>query len=261
MPVTGGVDAAQADRGVCRVLLVGGSSEIGLAIVARLAGQGPVRAYLLGRDERRMSEASAHLGRHGCVDVAFDVVDAADMDAHQRVVTTAFDRAGGFEVVIVAVGLLGAQEGVDADPAVAQEVMATNFVGAGSLLVQCLRQMRDRHHGTLVALSSVAGERPRAANAIYGAAKAGFDALAQGLADATAGSGVRVLVVRPGFVRTRMTAGLPSPPFPTTADAVAAATVSALEGRAHTIWVPPALRYVFAILRHLPRPLYRRLPL
>ena len=110
-------------------------------------------------------------------------------------------------------------------------------------------------------LSSVAAERPRAGNAIYGAAKAGLDALAQGLADAAAGTGVRVLVVRPGFVVTRMTAGLPKAPFATTPEAVAQATVTALEGSAHTVWVPGRLRFVFAALRHLPRPVYRRLPL
>ena len=110
-------------------------------------------------------------------------------------------------------------------------------------------------------LSTVGAERPRASNAIYGAAKAGLDALAQGLSDATAASGVRVLVVRPGFVSTRMTAGLPPAPFATTAAAVADATVKAVDGAAPTIWVPGRLRLVFAVLRHLPRAVYRRLPL
>lgn len=113
----------------------------------------------------------------------------------------------------------------------------------------------------MVVLSSVAAERARRSNAIYGATKAGLDALAQSLADSLAGSGVRVLVVRPGFVRTRMTAGLDPAPFATTPEAVAEATVAALAGREHTVWVPRGLRYVFAVLRHLPRPLYRRLPL
>jgi decaprenylphospho-beta-D-erythro-pentofuranosid-2-ulose 2-reductase len=162
---------------------------------------------------------------------------------------------------VLAVGVLGAQQGLDADPAEAAEVMRVNFLGSGSLLLHCLRRLRDQRTGTAVVLSSVAAERPRAANAIYGAAKAGLDALAQGLADATAGSGVRVLVVRPGFVRTRMTAGLPPAPFATDPEAVADATVRALGGRAHTIWVPSRLRWIFAVLRHLPRPLYRRLPL
>ena len=113
----------------------------------------------------------------------------------------------------------------------------------------------------LVVLSSVAAERPRANNAIYGAAKVGLDALAQGVADQVAGSGVRVLVVRPGFVATRMTAGLKPAPLATTPEAVAQATARALAGRAQTIWVPRGLRVIFAVLRHLPRALYRRLPL
>ena len=109
-------------------------------------------------------------------------------------------------------------------------------------------------------LSSVAAERPRASNPVYGAAKAGLDALAQGLADSVASSGIRVLVVRPGFVKTRMTAGLKPPPFTTTPELVAAATSRALKHSDNTIWVPGVLRYVFAVLRHLPRAVYRRMP-
>ena len=163
-------------------------------------------------------------------------------------------------MVVIAVGVLGAQAGLDADPDEAIEVMRVNFLGVGSLLLECLRQLRRRGEGTLVLLSSVAAERPRASNPIYGAAKAGLDALAQGLSDAIASSGVRVLVVRPGFVKTRMTADLAPVPFATTPEVVASATVAALSGRAETIWVPGRLRLMFAILRHLPRGIYRRLP-
>lgn len=244
-----------------RVLLVGGSSEIGLAIVRRMAAEGPVRPYLLGRDRKRLEEASATLQRAGSPAPELDVVDADEFSAHGEAVGRAFERTGEFDVVLVAIGVLGAQEGLDANPAAALEVMQVNFVGCGSLMLHCLRRLRNQGHGTLVVLSSVAAERPRAGNAIYGAAKAGLDALAQGLADATAKSGVRVLVVRPGFVKTRMTSGLPPAPFATTPEAVAEATFRALSGRAHTIWVPAGLRFMFAVLRHLPRPLYRRLPL
>ena len=164
-------------------------------------------------------------------------------------------------MVVLAVGVLGAQAGLDADPEEAAEVMRVDFLGAGSLLLHSLRALRDQGSGSLIVLSTVAVERPRAGQAIYGAAKAGLDALAQGLADAVDGSGVRMLVVRPGFVTTRMTAGLDPAPFATSADAVATAAVAALAGKAHTIWVPGVLRYVFAVLRHLPRPIFRRLPL
>ena len=245
-----------------RVLLVGGSSEIGLAIALRLASEGPVRLYLLGRDRGRLEQAVATLQRAGTAAAELDTVDADDVDAHGDAVARAFERVGGFDLVVLAIGLLGAQAGLDADPVEAAEVMRVNFLGCGSLLWHCLRRLRDEQHpGTLVVLSSVAAERPRAGNAIYGAAKAGLDALAQGLADACAGSGTRVLVVRPGFVRSRMTAGLPAAPFSTTPEAVADATVRALSGRAHTVWVPAHLRLVFAVLRHLPRAIYRRLPL
>ncbi len=244
-----------------RVLLVGGSSEIGLAITRRLTADGPVRPYLLGRDRPRLQAALATLEREGCAGGDYEMLDADDLATHGEAVARAFERMGGVDVVVLAIGVLGAQRGLDAEPAEAAEVMRVNFVGSGSLMLACLRQLRDQGRGTLIVLSSVAAERPRAGNSIYGAAKSGLDALAQGLADATVASGVRVLVVRPGFVATRMTAGLPRAPFATTPEAVADATVRALAGRSHTVWVPGQLRYVFALLRHLPRPVYRRLPL
>jgi decaprenylphospho-beta-D-ribofuranose 2-oxidase len=245
-----------------RVLLLGGSSEIGLAIVRRLVADGPVRAFLLGRDPERLASAAAALERAGSSGAQFELIDAGDAPSrHAEVIGAAFDRMGGFDLAVLAIGVLGAQAGLDADPAKAAEVMQVNFAGSGSMMLECLRRFRDQGRGTLVVLSTVAGERVRASNAIYGAAKAGLDALAQGLADAAAGTGVRVLVVRPGFVKTRMTADLDPAPMATTAEAVAEATVRALDGNAHTVWVPARLRVIFAVLRHLPRPIFRRLPL
>jgi decaprenylphospho-beta-D-erythro-pentofuranosid-2-ulose 2-reductase len=243
------------------VLVLGGSSEIATAIVRRLAADGPVRPYLLGRDRSRLEAALSELERAGCQPGGIEVVDADQLELHAPAVARAFEAAGGFDLVILAVGVLGAQRGLDADPEEALEVMRVNFVGGGSLLLESLRRLRAQGRGTLIVLSSVAAERPRAGNAIYGAAKAGLDALAQGLADATAGSGVRVLVVRPGFVLDRMTAGLEPAPFATRPQVVADSVARALGRSDHTVWVPGRLRFVFAVLRHLPRPLYRRLRL
>jgi decaprenylphospho-beta-D-erythro-pentofuranosid-2-ulose 2-reductase len=239
------------------VLLIGGTSEIGLAILRRLAADDPVRPFLLGRDRERVAAAA------GTFEPAadYEVIDADEFDGHDLAIASAFERAGGFDVVVLAVGVLGGQAGLDAARADSIRVMRVTFLGAGSLLLAALGALRRQGRGSLVVLSSAAVERPRASNAVYGAAKSGLDSLAQGLADSLAGSGVRVLVVRPGFVGTRMTAGLRPPPFATTADAVAAATVVALARGDQTIWVPQVLRYVFAVLRHLPRPIYRRLPL
>lgn len=242
-----------------RVLLIGGTSEIGLAIVRRLAAEGPITPYLAGRDRERLQQALDGLGAAGG---EVSVLDAAELEGHVAKLGSLFEQAGGFDIVILAVGVLGAQSGLDASREESLEVMGANFMGAGSLLLESLRRLRAQGHGTLIVLSTVAAERARASNAIYGAAKAGLDALAQGLADSLADSGVRVLVVRPGFVTTRMTAGLKPAPMATTAEAVAEATVAALGKPAvHTVWVPSRLRIVFSILRHLPRPVFRRLPL
>jgi decaprenylphospho-beta-D-erythro-pentofuranosid-2-ulose 2-reductase len=244
------------------VLLLGGTSEIGLAIVRRLAREGSVRPFLLGRDRARLDAALAELERDGCRDGEVAELDAAgDPARHRQVIADLFERAGGFDVVVLAVGVLGGQDGLDADPDEALEVMQVDFVGSGSLLLESLRRLREQRRGTMVVLSSVAAERPRASNAIYGAAKAGLDSLAQGLADASAGTGARVLVVRPGFVTTKMTAGMKPAPMSTTPEAVADATVRGLSGSAHTVWVPGRLRILFAVLRHLPRTVWRRLPL
>ena len=244
-----------------RLLLLGGSSEIGLAIARRLAADGPVRPFLLGRNRELLEPALALLESVGCSGGELAVLEADDLERHGATVSDAFARSGGFDVVVLAIGVLGGQSGLDADPRESLEVMRVNFVDCGSLLIHSLRALRGQGRGTLVVLSSVAAERARASNPIYGAAKAGLDALAQGLADSVAGSGARVLVVRPGFVATRMTAGLKRAPFATTPEKVADAVARGLQRRGGTIWVPATLQPVFSLLRHLPRPLYRKLPL
>jgi decaprenylphospho-beta-D-erythro-pentofuranosid-2-ulose 2-reductase len=135
----------------------------------------------------------------------------------------------------------------------------TNFVGAVSVLTILGERLKQQGHGAIVVLSSVAGDRARQANYPYGATKAGLDAFAQGLGDALAPANVHVLVARPGWVRTKMTAGRKAAPLATTPHRVADDIVAGLKRDAHTVYSPPVLRYVFAVMRHLPRPLWRRL--
>jgi decaprenylphospho-beta-D-erythro-pentofuranosid-2-ulose 2-reductase len=160
---------------------------------------------------------------------------------------------------VLAVGALGERGGMPADVGSAVSLLELNTVGAGSLLLHAAGLMRDRGGGTVIVLSSVAAERPRRANAVYGASKAGIDALARGIGDDIEDEGVRVLVVRPGFVRTRMTAGLQPAPLATTPEAVAIAVQAGIDGRAQTIWVPRPLRWLMLVIRLLPRPVFRRL--
>ena len=121
-------------------------------------------------------------------------------------------------------------------------------------------RLRHQGHGRLVVLSSVAGERARQANFIYGSSKSGLDAFAQGLGDSLYGSGVRVMIVRPGFVVGRMTEGMKPAPFSTTPTAVADAVVKGLESGAAVVYAPPVLRWVFAVMKHLPRAVWRKMP-
>jgi decaprenylphospho-beta-D-erythro-pentofuranosid-2-ulose 2-reductase len=245
---------------VTRVLLLGGTSEIGLAIVSALAARGPVQATLLGRDRSGLETAAVGLGDRGCGKVEIGELDALAPSDHAPAIAAAFAGGGPFDIVVLAIGLLGTERGLDAEVDEAVEVMQVNFVGCGSLLLHSLKAMSGTG-GTLVVLSSAAGERVRASNAVYGAAKAGLDGLAEGLGTPARAAGVRLLVVRPGFVATRMTAGLRRPPLSTTPEAVAAAVLAALGRSTTRIWVPRALRPVMSVLRHLPGPVFRRLPI
>ena len=237
-----------------RVLLIGASSEIGQAILTALHLGPQAEVLLAGRDPARLSAAAAALpGRATAI-----AYDAGDPDAYQTLVATAF-TAGPVDLVISAVGVLTPQEVMDSEPGRAADLLQANFTSHVTALLSIAARMRERGQGTIVILSSVAAVRPRKANFVYGAAKAGLDAFARGLADSLHGSGVRVVLVRPGFVIGRMTAGLDPAPLSSTPDQVGRAVAAGLAGSRNLIWVPGALRPAATILRLIPRPVWRRL--
>jgi decaprenylphospho-beta-D-erythro-pentofuranosid-2-ulose 2-reductase len=239
------------------VLLLGGTSEIGQGIVRALVARRTRRVVLAARRPDACA-AFADEVRAGGANVETITFDADDLSTHGAVMSAAF--ASDVDVVIVAFGVLGDQAIFDRDPAAAAAVAHTNFTAAVSASLVAVDRMKTQGHGTLVVLSSVAGERVRAANFVYGSTKAGLDGFAQGLGDSLKGTGVRVMTVRPGFVRTKMTAGMKEAPFTTTVEVVAADVVRGLASGAHTVWSPGVLRYVFTGLRHLPRQLWRLMP-
>jgi decaprenylphospho-beta-D-erythro-pentofuranosid-2-ulose 2-reductase len=241
-------------KGPARVLLLGGTSEIGAAILAALRLPSDAEVLLAGRDEARLAAAAKQLG----CPVRILSYDATALETHPAVVADAF-ADGPVDLVISAAGILAGQAELDHDPARAGLLVETNFTGHVTTLLAVAARLRAQGHGTIVVLSSVAAVRPRRANFVYGAAKAGLDAFARGLADSLHGSGVRVLLVRPGFVTGRMTAGMTPAPLATTPARVGAAVAAALAGHRGTVWVPPALRPLSAAMRALPRPLWRRL--
>lgn len=242
------------------VAVFGGTSEIGQAVVELLMGQGVSRVVLAGRGRAALEEVAGRLSQRGGARVEVVGFRAEDRETHERSVEEVF-AGGDVDVVLVAFGVLGDQERDERDPASAAAVVDTNFTAAVSVGVAVAERLRAQGHGSLVVLSSVAGERARRSNFVYGASKAGLDAFYQGLAAALAPEGVHVMVVRPGFVKTRMTAGMKPAPLSTTPAAVAGVVLKGLSRGAGTVWAPPALRGVMAVLRHLPTPLFRRLPL
>jgi len=240
------------------VLLLGGTSDIGLAVLERLADGSRVRAVLAARPSDRRDAAVDRLRSAGH-DVRAVDFDAEDLAGHARTLDAAF-AGGDVDVAVVAFGVLGDQERAWQDVTAAVALLQVNCTAAVSTGVLLAERLRRQGHGTVVALSSVAGERPRRSNFVYGASKAGMDAFFTGLREALRPDGVRVLVVRPGFVRGRMTQGLPAAPLSTTPEAVAEVAVRALvEGR-EVVWAPPLLRWVMSGVRHLPSAVFRRLP-
>ncbi|HEY4607624.1 MAG TPA: decaprenylphospho-beta-D-erythro-pentofuranosid-2-ulose 2-reductase [Ilumatobacteraceae bacterium] len=242
------------------IVLLGGSSDIGLAIVRRLLNPATTAVVLACRDVERGERAAAGL-RHRQLDVDVVAFDARASDTHEALTHSLSNKYGDIDVAIVAFGLLGEGAVTSVDPEAAAEIAQVNFTGVVSSTIAIANQMRLQGHGSIVMLSSVAGERVRSVNPVYGGTKAGIDGFAQGLGDALVADGVRMLIVRPGFVHSQMTAGRKAAPLATTPERVADVTVKALRSRRRIVWAPPMLRPLFAVLRHLPGPLWRRLPL
>lgn len=240
------------------ILLLGGTSEIGLATVEAFATDRPLRVVLAGRPSERLDAARARLEVLGCA-VETLPFDALALDTHTEIVQKAF-AGGDIDVALVAFGVLGDNERAWTDVTAAVELAQINYTAAVSVGVVLAGRMREQGHGALVAFSSVAGERARRANFVYGSTKAGLDAFYSGLTEALRPDGVHVTVVRPGFVHTRMTEGRKPAPLSTTPDAVAAVVVDAVRNRRELVWAPAPLRFVMSALRHLPRPVFRRLP-
>jgi decaprenylphospho-beta-D-erythro-pentofuranosid-2-ulose 2-reductase len=242
------------------VLVLGGSSEIALATVLALPRGRMRRVVLAGRPSPARDAAVATLTQAGIAGVETVDFDAADTASHASVIDRVFD-GGDIDVTLLAFGVLGDQAEAEADPDAAVAVATVNYTGAVSVGLRVAARLRQQGHGTLVVLSSVAGDRARRSNFVYGSTKAGLDAFAQGLGDALHGTGARVLIVRPGFVRTRMTTGLDEAPMTIDPQDVAAIIVKALRKGKETVYAPGPLRFVMAGLKTVPRPLFRKLPI
>lgn len=235
-----------------RVLVLGGSSDIAAAIVESLEPR-PSTVVLAGRNEPPLVDFGI-----------WREWDALDIAGHASSLGEMFTDHGPFDLVICAVGLLGHHAGRTMGPVEVDQMVRTNFAGPAAALAVVAELMSEHPRGsreaTIVVLSSIAAVRPRRSNYVYGSSKAGLDAFAQGLGDALNGSGVRVVVVRPGFVRSKMTVGLDPAPFAVDPKRVGRSVATALgRGRVDVVWVPPLLGALMRVLTNVPRSIWRRI--
>ncbi|MDQ2627455.1 MAG: decaprenylphospho-beta-D-erythro-pentofuranosid-2-ulose 2-reductase [Actinomycetota bacterium] len=243
------------------ILLLGGTSEIGLAICARYLRHGSANVILAclpgdpGRDD-----AVAQLEAAGAKSVRVIDFDALDTAAHPAMIDAAFST-GDIDVAIVAFGMDADAEELWHNQAKAVQVAGINYTAAVSVGVLLANKMGAQGFGQIIVMSSVAGERVRRTNFVYGSTKAGLDGFYLGLGEALRDDGVRVLVIRPGQVRTRFSAHVKEAPLTVDKEDVAELAVTAAAKGKELVWAPGAFRYVMMVLRHVPRAIFRKLPI
>lgn len=240
------------------VLVLGGRSEIGLEVARRLA---PGRTVILAaRRSNDLTAESAELTAAGATTVQCVEFDADDTASHPVLLEKIVAEHGRIGVAVLAFGVLGTQARAEQDPAHALAVLHTDFIAQVSVLTTLANLLRAQGDGQIVVFSSIAGARVRRANYVYGSAKAGLDGFANGLSDALHGSGVHLLLARPGFVVGRMTEGMDPAPFPITPGQVADGVVKALRRGAARVWIPRILGPFAFATRFLPQAIWRRMP-
>src|SRR6202040_469870 len=243
------------------ILLLGGTSETGLAICARYLRNAPARIVLTALPDDPLREnAVAQMRTAGAKSVELIDFDAVDTESHPKAIDAAF-AGGDVDVAIVAFGLLGNAEELWQNQRKAVQIAEINYTAAVSVGVLLGERMRAQGFGQIIAMSSAAGERVRRSNFVYGSTKAGLDGFYLGLGEALREYGVRVLVIRPGQVRTRLSAHVKEAPLTVDKEYVANLAVTASAKGKELVWAPAAFRYVMMVLRHIPRPIFRKLPI
>lgn len=237
------------------VLILGARSDIARATARRFASLGhPI--MLAARSAGDLEDDRADIAlRHG-VAVSLHEFDALKTESHEAFVDGLSQLPG---IAICAVGLMGTQAQNQSDVARAVDVMRSNYEGPASIFAVLANRFENRGSGCLVGISSVAGERGRASNYVYGSAKAGFTAFLSGLRNRLSRKGVQVVTVLPGFVATRMTSGLKlSPRLTAQPEAVASAIASAVARRKDVIYVLPVWRLIMLIITSLPEAMFKK---
>jgi decaprenylphospho-beta-D-erythro-pentofuranosid-2-ulose 2-reductase len=241
------------------VVVFGGSSDIARAITKKLCLVRTHTVILAGRDQKLLDNAATEAEEYGATKTDTVLFDATDPSNAARTVSDAFDKVGDrIDLVVMAVGTLGEQRGDENVAERAAHMVTVNVAWPAAALAEIRRRLVDQGSGRILVMSSMAAVRVRRVNYLYSGAKAGLDRICVGLAQSLEGTGVRLQLLRPGLVRTKMTTGMAQPPFTTGPNEVADNVVRGLASNDLVIWSPPILRYASVLVRLLPTPLWRR---
>ncbi|MEE9383439.1 MAG: SDR family NAD(P)-dependent oxidoreductase [Nannocystaceae bacterium] len=241
------------------VLLFGATRGMGRAVARELARRG-ARLFLLGRDLDELKKSAADLQVHGAAGVVdVEHCDLSDPSGFSAAFDSAERALARIDAVVLTAGMFASQKQLEADPVLTTRLLVANFAHSVAFCEEARRRLLLHGGGVLCAFSSVAGDRGRKPVVLYGASKAGLSAYLEGLDHKFAAEGLRVVCVKPGFVRTDMTAGLKPPPFAGTPDGVAKRVVAALYKPRPVVYVPGMWRWVMLVIRWLPRFVMRRI--
>lgn len=242
------------------MVVLGGNSDIAFAILKELARHRLEKVVLAGHNQTTLHQRASMVSDLGEIEVKVATLDTNDLAQVAPQTELAMSLVPNVDLVILAAGTLGDQSSDEADPTAVARVLTTNFTGPAVAMTAAVEKMKKQGNGSILVLSSVAGAKVRRSNFIYGASKAGLDAFALGFSDALWQTPIQITVVRPGFVKTKMTEAKKAVPMSTTPERVAQSSLRALELGKEIVWVPQSFRTVIFALRHLPRSINRRLP-
>jgi decaprenylphospho-beta-D-erythro-pentofuranosid-2-ulose 2-reductase len=240
-----------------KVIFVGATRGMGRAL-ARLMAERGATLFLLGRDAEQLERSAADLVERGALPVGRALLDLERPEMFASAVGTADRALGGFDTAVVTAAAFATQEALEQDRQRLRRLLDTSFTGTVLLCEELRERLLARGGGTLCVFSSVAGDRGRSPVALYGAAKAGLSTYLEALDHRYHQRGLRVVCVKPGFVRTSMTAGLPEPPFAGDPEEVARVVLAAIERGRPVVYAPPIWRWVMMVVRRLPRAVMRR---
>lgn len=243
-----------------RILVLGGTSAIAVAVARELLGP-DAQFFLVARKADKLDAVRRDLITRGAAGVTACVLDLDDTAAHEKMFTDALQALGSIDLALIAHGVLGDQDEAQSNYAAAQAILHTNFISAVSLITWLANYFENTHQGTLAVISSVAGDRGRKSNYVYGASKAALNVFLDGVRNRIDRAGVQVLTIRPGFVSTPMTAHLPKGPLFASPAQVAKSIVKAIASRKDVAYVPGFWRPIMFIIRNVPEFLFKKLNL